>query len=333
VNPTVTTTYTVTYTVNGCSITQPAVVTVSPSPAVTATTATICAGGTATLTATGTPTGGTYNWSNGATGSSITVSPTATTNYTVTYTLQGCGSTTFTTSVSLNPIPTVQVDDTTICQGQTGSIMAVGSPQGGSYQWSNGLTTQTISGSPSSSLVLSVFYSLNGCSSLADSATIFVNPIPSINLGADTLVCESILPIVLSSPSSSTSAQFLWNTGNTVPLLTVTGEGTYSLVVTLNGCSNADTIQVLIDPCLSITENDNLNLVVFPNPTWDIIHVQSGHFSMERISIIDNLGKEVLLFSPKASEIPISTEPLSPGVYSLIVRMNGINIIRRIVKY
>jgi subtilisin-like proprotein convertase family protein len=49
---------------------------------------TICAGQTTTLTATG---GGTYQWSNGSTGSSISVAPNSATTYTVTVTVAGCG--------------------------------------------------------------------------------------------------------------------------------------------------------------------------------------------------------------------------------------------------
>ena len=59
-------------------------------PTVTVNNTTVCAGSPATLTATpGTP-GGTYLWSpGGANTQNITVSPSTTTTYTVTYTL-GC---------------------------------------------------------------------------------------------------------------------------------------------------------------------------------------------------------------------------------------------------
>jgi subtilisin-like proprotein convertase family protein len=66
---------------------------------------TICAGQTTTLTATG---GGTYQWSNGSTGASISVAPNSATTYTVTVTVAGCGgSGTDEVVVTTRPKPTV----------------------------------------------------------------------------------------------------------------------------------------------------------------------------------------------------------------------------------
>ncbi len=82
VHPTVTTVYTVTGTDgNGCSNNDTITVTVNALPTVTATGGTICAGDAATLTASG---AATYTWSTGQTGAGISLSPTVTTDYTVT---------------------------------------------------------------------------------------------------------------------------------------------------------------------------------------------------------------------------------------------------------
>jgi PKD repeat protein len=333
VNPTVTMTYTVSYTVNGCSITQPAVVTVTPTPTVTATNASICSGGSATITATGTPAGGTYAWSTGGTGASVTVSPTATTNYTVTYNVQGCGTGTFTSLVTVNSTPTVQVNDTSICQGQSGSITAVGSPTGGTYLWSNGQTSQTITGSPSSTVNLSVTYSLNGCTSLADNAIIFVNPIPAVDLGSDTVLCQNALPYVLSSSVSNPNSNYLWNTGNTSSMLTITNGGQYSLVVTENGCSNTDTIFVSIDPCANLFQLESLGLEIFPNPTNDVWTIASEIYQVDKMELFDCTGKCLIASLPKTTQIILSSQQYTPGVYLLKLRVNGSELIERLIKY
>jgi hypothetical protein len=72
-----------------------------PTVTASAASATVCSGSSVVLTATG---ASTYAWNNGSTGSSITVSPTAATAYTVTGTsANGCTAT-----------ATVSVGDVTI---------------------------------------------------------------------------------------------------------------------------------------------------------------------------------------------------------------------------
>ena len=66
---------------NGCSATDQVTVTVGNVDANAGTDQTVCFGGTTTLTASG---GTNYQWNTGATTQTITVSPTTSTNYTVT---------------------------------------------------------------------------------------------------------------------------------------------------------------------------------------------------------------------------------------------------------
>jgi hypothetical protein len=85
--------YTVTVTSSGCEFIDSSLITVNPTPTVSANNATISSGQSATLTAVGTPSGGSFLWDpTGQTTSSITVSPTTTTDYLVTYTFNGCSS-------------------------------------------------------------------------------------------------------------------------------------------------------------------------------------------------------------------------------------------------
>ncbi len=85
--------YAVTVTSNGCEFIDSSLVTVNPTPTVSANNATINSGQSATLTAVGTPSGGSFLWNpTGLTTASITVSPTTSTDYSVTYTFNGCSS-------------------------------------------------------------------------------------------------------------------------------------------------------------------------------------------------------------------------------------------------
>jgi hypothetical protein len=85
--------YSVTATSNGCDFTDSSIVTVIPNPTVSVNNEVIASGQSTTLNAIGTPSGGSFNWTpSGETSASIVVSPIATTDYTVSYSLNGCSS-------------------------------------------------------------------------------------------------------------------------------------------------------------------------------------------------------------------------------------------------
>lgn len=93
VSPTLNSVYTVTGTTNGCSNSSSVAITVNPLPTITANSSTslICTGEAAILTAVG---ANSYTWNTSATTSSIVVSPTVTTTYTVTgIDANGCANT------------------------------------------------------------------------------------------------------------------------------------------------------------------------------------------------------------------------------------------------
>ena len=102
----------------------------------------ICLGQSTTLTASGSPT--TYVWNDGSTNTSNTVSPTITTNYTVSSVAASCSNTAVYT-VSVTPPPTLTVSGTPYCAGQTTTVTATGA---NSYTWSTGSTTNSIVVSP-----------------------------------------------------------------------------------------------------------------------------------------------------------------------------------------
>ena len=138
VNPTTTTTYIVTGSdANGCSNSDSVLVTVNTLPTVTLNggiDVEICLGQSTNLTAAG---GSTYVWSTGATSTSVSVSPTDTTSYSVIGTdANGCiGYDTI--GVIVNPLPVVFAgNDTAYCAGDSVTLSASGAS---TYMWNNGV--------------------------------------------------------------------------------------------------------------------------------------------------------------------------------------------------
>ncbi|MFM7636645.1 MAG: gliding motility-associated C-terminal domain-containing protein, partial [Crocinitomicaceae bacterium] len=112
ISPLTTTTYTVVYTLNGCSSSAASgTVTVNPTPQLNIQSLTICEGEVATLIATPDILGGTFVWTpNGETTNSIDVNPSTTSNYSAVYTLNNCQSNIANATVTVNPIPLVSFD-------------------------------------------------------------------------------------------------------------------------------------------------------------------------------------------------------------------------------
>ncbi|WP_412850979.1 T9SS type B sorting domain-containing protein [Chryseobacterium sp. PMSZPI] len=110
------------------------------SPAITASSSTICYGGSVTLTSSQT-TGNT--WSTGATTQSITTNTAGT--YTLTSTIAGCTSLPTSITITAETDPDIQITGNLIlCESPT-QITASSTGTGNTYSWSNGTTGSTTS--------------------------------------------------------------------------------------------------------------------------------------------------------------------------------------------
>lgn len=258
VNPSTTTSYTLTYTINNCSVIDTTILTVNPTPVIAVNSSTICAGETTTLTANATPIGGNYLWSNAQNVNSINVSPTANSTYNILYTLNGCNATAI-ASVTVNPIPQITVTSVTICAGETTNLTAIPNLPGGTYVWSHGgLTTETIAVNPNSTSNYSVIYTLNNCASPSASATVLVNPVPVLTINSGSICTGQ--SFTLNATPSIPGGTFNWITTNeTTPSITVspTATATYSAsYTTLEECTSTvatGTVTLSETPSVSFT--------------------------------------------------------------------------------
>jgi hypothetical protein len=266
VTPAATTTYTVTVTSTGCTAasTSSVTITVNPVPVATATASPnpICNGGSTTLTSGG---GTVYQWSNPPGGSSpiVIVAPSSTTNYTVTVSNTfGCLATAGVT-VTVNTVnATATATPPAICQGQITSLCASG---GGTYQWSNGSTTNCITVSPSStSTYVVTVTAINGCTATAN-VTVIVNAVPAALI---TPASDSVCAGSSSTLTASGGGTYSWSTGSAAAAITVSPAVTSTYTVTVtggNGCSSsvAATIHVTPIPSVGLTSSDADNTICF----------------------------------------------------------------------
>ena len=145
----------------------------------------------------------------------------------------------------------------TYCQGDAmADLTATGS--GGTLTWYDdaGLTNVVGTGatfSPPSTVGTITYYvteTVSGCQSPANSVVITVNPLPTVNLGSDTTICNGC-SITLDAGAGFTS--YGWSTGESTQIINVDSAGTYIVQVTdTNGCTAADTIIIDLDLPLCI---------------------------------------------------------------------------------
>ncbi|MFM9027128.1 MAG: PKD domain-containing protein, partial [Bacteroidota bacterium] len=253
VNPLGTTNYVVAVTnPNGCSATDTVTVIVNPVPVINAgNDVSICRGSAVTLTGAG---GSTYVWNPGnLAGSSITVSPNNSTNYTVTGTnIYGCTSTDV-VNVNVNQLPNANAGaDIDICRGGTATLTASG---GNTYDWIlTGGTTSTITVNPIGTTNYTVVVTdANGCTD-ADIVEVTVHDNPSVNLQSFFLCTGAVATL----DAGISGLSYTWSpSGATTQTITINNAGIYGVTVTdAFGCSASATATVTTGSSLSVNLND-----------------------------------------------------------------------------
>ncbi|MDP1802038.1 MAG: LamG-like jellyroll fold domain-containing protein [Bacteroidota bacterium] len=327
VSPTINTTYSVTGTsAQGCvaSNTALSTVTVNPSPTISVTNSalSICNGQAVTFTVNG---ANSYSWSTTSTATSIVVSPTVNTTYTVIGTdLNGCQNTVSKT-VTVSVTPTITSSSGSICSGNSFTISASGAA---TYTYSGGSSVVSPTATTSYSITGT---NAQGCVSGNTSiSTVSVNAAPLVNISSDTpVLCVGQFAILTASGANN----YVWNTSATTSSIIVAPFSTTNYTVTgtnLAGCSAnfVFTQNVTICTGLEPKKTNSVKLFVYPNPN-------SGNFTIEssekiKVDLLDMTGKKML------------SQDLSEGINTIAINefANGVYILKtnkgdylKIIKY
>jgi len=248
-SPLSTTIYTVIGSSGNCTNTATSTINVIPPIIISVNPVTICIGSSTTLTANG---ANTFTWFPGNTsGSSINVTPTTNTSYTVNGTVGACTGAT-TVNVSVIPMPTVTVNNATVCEGQTAILNASGAT---SYTWSNGSNSSSISINPISTSVYTVIGAVNGCTNTSIS-NVLVNPSPLLTTSSDiTIIKGTSTTLNFSGNVTSytwTPTTALSCTNCMSPVASPSQTTQYCVNATLGDCSSTSCILVTVEPaCFS----------------------------------------------------------------------------------
>lgn len=194
--------------------------------------------------------GATYTWSTGAVTPTISVGSAGI--RWVDVTLNGC---TVRDSIAVDMVPLPVVDlgpDVSLCPGTTAVLDAT--TVGGSYAWSTGVSTPTITAGPGN---YSVTVTVAGCSA-SDAITIGTHAVVPVSLGNDVTLCAGEQLVL---DATLAGATYLWSDGSTGPTLNVTATGTISVQRTdANGCVTTDAVDVTFENPIALDLGPDITL-------------------------------------------------------------------------
>ncbi|SOE20437.1 conserved repeat domain-containing protein/gliding motility-associated C-terminal domain-containing protein [Spirosomataceae bacterium TFI 002] len=306
VNPTVTTTYTATCTVNGCvsESSIPATITVlTQEPTITASSETVCAGTSVTLTA-GTC-AGTILWNNGSTAASIEVSPTVSTTYSVECTIEGCtGSTSKTINVGTGETPTIAASKLNICGGESVTLTVTNCSQ--PVNWSTGDSGNTLEVSPTTT---TSYTATCGTSTCAGSSAVTINvgagSAPTISSTTENICGAGSATLTVSGCTGGLT----WSTGATTASITVSPTATTTYTVTCG----AGACQTTASKSINVTNSEN------PTLSATKTEICGG----ESVTITANDCSSNLSWSNGATGTSITVNPTETTTYSVVCSNGG----------
>ena len=253
VNPSLSTAYTVTGSLNGCTGTNVAVVLVNPLPPMfaTANTPTVCSSGSVSLVSGGALT---YTWQPGAiVAQSITATLLNTSIFTVTGTSgNGCINS-VTVLVTVVPKPNIAAValPSMVCTGGNSTLMATGA---NNYTWQpiNGFANFATVSSLTSNSSYTLIGETSGCSN-STVVTVTVNPKPTLSTNSPTSTCSGSAAVL----SASGAVSYTWTPGNqTGSSITIfPNQNIFYTVTGMNsfGCTSSTLAGVSVFPLPSVT--------------------------------------------------------------------------------
>lgn len=147
-------------------------------------------------------------------------------------------------TVAVQPLPQVALGrDTALCPRATTLLRVRPSLGGATYRWQDGSTAQTLLAQQPGWYWVEAT-SAAGCT-MRDSLRVSALPLPTVELGPDTVVCVG-QALTLRSRRSQAGLRYRWSNGTTGATLMVTAPAVYWLQVTnAAGCSQRDSIRVI----------------------------------------------------------------------------------------
>ena len=262
---------------------------------------TIC--GSSSLDIISTPSGGyvpyTYLWSTGDTTSSITVTPSSDTTYSIVVTDFCNNDSMFNIDVGVSNPDYILIGDS-VCEGDT-AILSVNPLITYDYLWSTGAQTQSISVSPNTDTQYIVTVTDSAGCEIIKNTTVKVYSIPIVQASSDTIICRGDEAYIKVFGNYSV----LWNTGSTNSLIKVSPsfDKSYSFIIkNVFECEN----------------NDSIMVEVVPIPTAEI-YIQDDTVCLGKTIVLQGSGGDEYMWNSGVSAPNMEILPTTNATYTLTV--------------
>ena len=320
--------------------TSATILTIGNTATATVTPASLCEGSSLQLNSTGFVTSN-YSWTGPPTFTSAVQNPLISNTpvngggiYTVTATSLAAGCTaTATTSVTVKPLPTVTPTTPVSICANTPLVLNVNATAGVTYAWTGPNTfTSTLQNPTVNSLATtdmtgtySITVTLNGCTA-SNSVSATVKPLPTVTPTTPVSICANT-PLVL-NVNATAGGTYAWTGPNTftstlqnptVNSLATTGmTGTYSITVTLNGCTASSSVSATVKPLPTVTPTTPVTVCSNTPLTLGVNATASGTYFWSGPGTFTSA-----LQNPTVNSLATTA---MTGTYSIIVTLNACSV-------
>ncbi len=239
---------------------------------------------------------------------------------TTTLTPSGSPTSLFVAKFLSNPNVAIGASSAVSCGGQPLTLQGMGA---GTYSWSTGAITSSISVAPTVATV----YTVTGFGSclVQNTATI------AVAVGTQpTVTAITSAPVLCAGNSAvliaSGAATYSWNNGAQVNTITVNPSATTVYTVTgfSSGCSNTAVITQTVSICTALEQQNSSTLPkIYPNPAKDILHVQSATGTKFHLQVINALGQTVFE-TTAVTHAAVHLQEMPAGIYFIKTQEPGL---------
>ena len=240
-------------------------------------------------------------------------------------------------NISSSPLlQTSVLNDTISCLADTLGNLQIfinGGSAPYTFLWNTSSTQQNISGLRAGIFTVTV-NDARGCEHISSAQVIQT---PEIDIFFSILSgTSSTLESISSTITGGTAPYtYLWSNGSTQTFATNLQNGNYVLTITdANGCIAVDTFYYYRTNVLEQAPLLN-NLLIYPNPNKGRfnIRLENGLFETGELILVDMLGNKILshFINTATDNIPIQTDNLAAGTYTLFLRTPHINLSSKLV--